>query len=687
MTKTLIITEKPSVAMDIAKVLPENFNRQDGYLEGDTKIISWAVGHLIELAMPQDYNAKYEKWDIEDLPIIPEQFILKPKSATVKQLNILKNLLQRTDITNIINACDAGREGELIFRYIMQYTNCTKPHQRLWLSETTDKAVRNAFNNLKGSSEVENLSKAAIARSQADWLVGLNATRAYTTKNFTKLSVGRVQTPTLAILVNRELEIENFKPTTYFEIEADFGYKAKWFKNNLDRFSIKAEAEAVFKKFLKNDKGIITKVEEKELRENPPMLYNLNDLQKDANKILGLTANQTLEVAQNMYENKLITYPRTDCRHLSTALADTMGDRLNALKNTELAEFIEQATEDIRGKKRYVDDSKITDHTAIIITDNKVDLNSLSENEKQVYLLVARRTLAIFFPNSVTKKVEIITSCQNETFLTKGSVILMQGWRRLIKDEEKDDNILPNVQEGQEVILDDISLLEKETSPPKRFTEGDLLSAMENVSKRIQDEELKEVMTGKGLGTPATRAGMIERLINVGYVERKKKLLVPTEKGKYLISIVSEEMANPETTAEWEYTLLEIEKGNYSDKEFLNNIKQFTLDIVNEVKNMEIKKDFKKDIISIGNCPLCNRPVIENKKGYGCSGYKEGCKFVVWKEVAGKKVSEAQAVKLIKDGKTGLIKGFKSKKGNDFDAHLKYDKQENKIVFEFAEKK
>lgn len=686
MNKTLIITEKPSVAMDIAKVLADKFNRQDGYLEGETKVISWAVGHLIELAMPEDYNAKYEKWDIEDLPIIPEQFILNPKSSTVKQLNILKGLLKRSDVTNIINACDAGREGELIFRYIMQYTNCTKPHQRLWLSETTDTAVSKAFNNLKDSTEIENLSKAAIARSQADWLVGLNATRAYSAKHKEKLSVGRVQTPTLAILVNRELEIANFKPAPYFEIEADFGYKAKWFRNNLDRFSNQEEGEEIFKKFFKNDKGRVEKVEEKEVREQAPMLYNLNDLQKDANKKLGLTANDTLNIAQNLYEAKLITYPRTDCRYLSFALADTMEDRLNSLQNTELAEFIGQATEDIKENKRYVDDNKITDHTAIIITSTPADFKSLSENEKQIYLMVARRTLAIFFLNSITKKVEIITSCQNETFLTKGSIILTQGWKRILKDEQEENNILPNVQEGQEVILDDINLLEKETSPPKRFTEGDLLSAMENVSKRIADEELKEAMTGKGLGTPATRAGMIERLINVGYVERKKKLLVPTEKGKYLISIVSGEMANPETTAEWEYNLLEIERGTYSDRKFLNNIKQYTLNVVNEVKAMEITKNFNKDINSIGNCPLCNRPVIENKKGYGCSGYKEGCKFVIWKVVAGKKVSEAQAKNLIVNGKTGLIKGFKSKKGNNFDAYLKYNRQENKMEFEFAKR-
>ncbi len=682
MTKTLIITEKPSVAMDISMILEDDLKFKNGYLEGDSKIISWAVGHLIELAMPQDYNKKYEKWNIEDLPIKPLEFMLKPKESTTKQLNILKHLLQRNDVTNIINACDAGREGELIFRYIMQFTNCRKPHQRLWLSETTDTAVRQAFSNLKDSSEVENLSKAAIARSQADWLVGLNATRAYTTKHFTKLSVGRVQTPTLAILVNRELEIENFKAIPYFELEADFGYKAKWFKNNLDRFSDKEEAEAVLKMFSENPKGRIEKIEEKEAQENPPMLYNLNDLQKDANKMLGLTANQALEVAQKLYESKLITYPRTDCRHISFAIADTMPDRLKALEKTELAEYLSEAVRDIK-TKRYVDDNKITDHTAIIITDNKPDFNSLSNVEKEVYLMVARRTLAIFFPAYTSKKVEIVTSCQNETFKSKGSVVLIEGWKRIIKEKEKEEYNLPNLLEGEEVFLQDINLLEKETTPPKRLTEGDLLSTMENIGRRIENNELKEAIIEKGLGTPATRASIIERLIKIAYVERKKKVLVPTEKGKYLISIVSEKLKNPETTAEWEFNLLEIEKGNYSDKEFMDSISQFTMDIVNEVRTMEVKKEFKQERKSIGNCPLCGKPIVENRKGYGCSGYKEGCKFVVWKVVAGKKISEAQAKKLVTEGKTGLIKGFKSKKGNSFDAYLKYNKQGNKMEFEF----
>lgn len=685
MNKTLIITEKPSVAMDISMVLTDDFSRRDGYLESNQKIISWAVGHLIELAMPQDYDKKYVKWNIEDLPILPIEFILKPKEATTKQLNILKNLLKRNDVTNIINACDAGREGELIFRYIMQFTSCNKPHQRLWLSETTDSAIRNAFNNLKDSSEMENLSKAAIARSQADWLVGLNATRAYTTKHNTKLSVGRVQTPTLAIIVNRELEIENFKVIPYFELEADFGYKSKWFKNNLDRFSNKTEAEAVLKMFSKKDKGKVEKMEEKEIRENPPMLYNLNDLQKDANKMLGLTANQALEVAQKLYEAKLITYPRTDCRHISVAIAESMPDRLNALANTELAEYINEATGDIKSK-RYTDDSKITDHIAIIITDNEADFNFLSKTEKEVYLMVAKRTLAIFFPVCISKKVEITTICKNETFLSKGSVTLMQGWKRILKEEETEKYDLPNLQEGQEVTLKDIKLLEKETTPPKRLTEGDLLSAMENIGRKIEDSELKEAIVEKGLGTPATRAGIIERLIKVAYVERKKKVLVPTEKGKYLISIVSEDLKSPETTAEWEYQLLEIEKGNYSNKEFINNISQFTMDIVKAVTEMEVTKDFKKDFKTLGNCPLCSRPVVENKKGYGCSGYKDGCKFIIWKEVAGKKISEAQAKKLLEEGKTGLIKGFKSKKGNNFDAYLIYNKQENKTEFEFNKK-
>lgn len=691
MAKTLIITEKPSVAIEISKILPENFARQDGYLEAKSQVITWAVGHLIELAMPQDYDAKYQRWQIEDLPIIPLEFILKPKTATLKQLKIIKTLLDRNDIDSIINACDAAREGELIFRYIMQFCKSDKAHKRLWLSETTDIAVKNAFEKLKDGSQVENLAKSAIARSQADWLIGINASRAYTAKFRDKLSVGRVQTPTLAIIVNRENEIKNFTSKAYWEIHAEFTlYKAKWFREDEDRFFDKAKAEAIFNKFSVGEIAKVEKIEEKVTKDNPPLLFNLNDLQKEANKKYGLTAEQTLKVAQTLYESKLITYPRTDSRHLTKALADTMPERIQALQNTELGKLLSKASENIKTKKRFTDDSKVSDHTAIIITNIAPKLNSMSENEQRIYILIAKRTLAIFFPPAKFKNTKIITSCQEETFLTKGKITLDPGWRQVIEvdtdDEEQQE--LPKVSKGDETKLESVKLEEKESKPPKRLSEADLLSAMENAGRFVEDEELKEAMKGKGLGTPATRAAIIEKLISTEYIERKKKLLYPTEKGDYLINLVSTELKTPETTGEWEQKLLEIEKGEYDSEKFMNDIKDLSSSIVEEVKkikpNINVVVDNTKEQIAI--CPSCQNPIIENQKGYGCSAFRYGCKFVIWKEVAGKKISKAQAKQLIESGKTDLITGFKSKKGNLFDACLKFDSKEDKIVFEFTNK-
>ncbi|CFX16139.1 DNA topoisomerase III [Syntrophomonas zehnderi OL-4] len=688
----LIITEKPSVAMDIGKVLG-GFSRQDGYLEKPDMIISWAVGHLVELAMPQDYYPELEKWNLNDLPILPEEFRLKPNPAARKQLQILKGLINRRDVNRLINACDAGREGELIFRNIIQFLNCHKPHDRLWLSETTPAAVKAAFNNLRSSAEVENLFLAATARSQADWLVGINTTRAYTTKYNEILTVGRVQTPTLALIVNRDQEIDGFVPQKYWEIEAKFNtghqnyFIGKWFCGELDRFNSKGEAEAVLNKLIPGSIAQVVKVEQNEKTEQPPMLFNLTDLQKESNKQFGFTAEQTLLITQGLYEKRLLTYPRTDSRHLTEAMSATLPARLNALQKTELDTVVKSITNTDITNKRYVDDLKVSDHTAIVVTEVSPDLSALTADEIKIYILVAKRLVGIFLPPARITQTNIITSCQGETFKTKGKTLLEEGWKKLYIDDVEDGNDsppLPVLIEGQEINLHESQVLDKQTQPPKRYNEADLLSAMENAGKQVEDEELREVMKGKGLGTPATRAAIIEKLISTGYITRQKKTLVATDKGKTLIDIVSTRLKDPEMTGEWEKKLIDIELGKRNFILFSQEIKQFTQDVVNEIKAQEVTTTSFTDRNSVGVCPLCGKPVIENKKAYSCSGWKEGCKFTIWKQIAGKSISQAQAKKIISKGKSDLIKGFKSRKDSVFDAYLRLDN--GSIIFEFPKR-
>ncbi len=692
---TLIITEKPSVAIDISKALSESFRKKDGYLEGNTLIISWALGHLLELCKPQDYDPELERWSIDALPILPGAFNLKPKSATRRQLNTIKSLIDRPDVDRLINACDAGREGELIFRYLIQYLSCRKPYSRLWLSETTPAAIKHAFSHLRSSSEVDNLAMAAVARSQADWLVGINATRAFSVQcgGGGVLTVGRVQTPTLALIVDRESKISGFVPEDYWEIAGEFSagndiYTGKWFRDKQDRFTSRKDAENILVNLLPGSRATISSLEQKETHELPPQLFNLTDLQKEANKRYGLTAEQTLFIAQQLYENKLLTYPRTDSRHLTRAMADTLPERLNALRRTELGKIVGTLT-GIIDDKRYVDDSKVTDHTAIIITGVSPALSQLSENEQKIYLMVAGRMVTMFLPPARFLQTRVITIVGSETFISKGKVTLEQGWKILNSaaqesEDEVSNDSMPVLSQGQQVFLIAADIQGKQTTPPKRYTEADLLSAMENAGRNLEDENLREAMKGKGLGTPATRAAIIEKLIDVGYTTRQKKLLVPTEKGKNLIRIVAPQLKDPEMTGEWEQKLLEIEQGKYHSKLFMEGIKKLTGMIVNEVKSREpAARQQNKE--SLGNCPLCGKTVVDGKKGYGCSGWREGCKFVIWKTIAGKRITEANVKQLLKSGKSNLIKGFKSRKETEFDAYLKLE--DGKVVFAFPPRK
>jgi DNA topoisomerase-3 len=657
------------------------------------------LGHLLELAEPEDYDPELKKWSLEQLPLIPPEFTLKPISSGRKQLTTIKRLVQSPDVSTVVNACDAGREGELIFRRIYAWCKGQKPVKRLWLSEATPAAIKEAFRRLRDSRELDNLAAAAEARAQADWLVGINATRAFTCRHNRLLSVGRVQTPTLALVVAREREIRAFKPEPYFEVWATFRkstgetYRGKWFREKQDRLQDKQEAENLTKQI--STGGIVEKIEQKEAREQPPQLFNLNDLQKEANKKYGLTAQKTLDAAQALYEkHKLLTYPRTDSRHLTTALVrDTLAGRLEAL--TGIPDYAGLVPKNLpQLGKRYVDDSKVSDHHALIPTASRPDLSKLSPAEQKVYDLVVRRFLAIFYPDARYAVTRVVTAAGGEKFLSQGRVELDLGWKAVYgrqeegeaesKDEES--QALPQLAESEEVAVQGVEVKAKQTRPPQRYTEATLLAAMENAGRLVEDKEMADTLKAAGgIGTPATRAAIIERLIQVGYLRREKKNLLPTAKGETLIGLVPKEVKSVELTARWEEGLKEIEEGQRDFNEWLEGIKNFTTEVVRMAREQEATPGAEPDREVLGRCPLCGREVMEYPKSYSCSGYKEGCKFAIWKEIAGKKITANQAKELLQRGKTGVIKGFKSKTGKKFYAALTLG-EGGKVNFEFAER-
>jgi len=666
--------------------------------------VSWALGHLVELAGPHEYDPGLKKWSIESLPIIPGTFKLKPVQGTEKHLKILKDLVNSREISLIINACDAGREGELIFRRIITWCKCKKNVKRLWLSEATPAAVKKAFNSLREGSDLDNLAAAAEARAKADWLVGLNATRAFSVRHNAVLSVGRVQTPTLALIVNREREINNFRPETYWEVWATFQkkdggiYRGKWISEKKDRLTGKNEAETIARKT--GSSGEVTRVEQKEKREQPPQLFSLNELQKEANKRHGLTAQETLEAAQALYERyKLLTYPRTDSRYLTEALVrDTLSARLAALASApEYASLVPGRLTELGN--RYVNDSKVTDHHAIIPTAARPDLARLTSNEYNIYDLVARRFLAIFYPDACYAVTEVITVAGEETYLSKGKVEIEPGWKTICGgdiggehvqgNEEEDRQSLPSLAQGDQVSVQNVETTEKKTRPPARYTEATLLAAMENAGRLVDDKEMAGILKESGgLGTPATRAAIIERLIKVGYILRQKKYLVPTTKGVTLINLVPEQVKSPLLTARWEQGLVEIEKGKEPVERWMEGIIEFTRDVVGLAAKQEVSRrtgsiNGNQTRIALGKCPLCECEVAEYPKSYRCTGYREGCTFVIWKVIAGKKISLTQAKILLKNGSTGRLKGFKSKAKKPFEASLVID-EEGKVIFDFG---
>ncbi len=644
--KKLVIAEKPSVARDIARVLKCD-KKGDGFLYNDDYIISWAVGHLVTLCEPEEYDAKYKRWQMETLPIIPDKIKTKAIKNTVSQFKILKKLMDSPKVDSLICATDSGREGELIFRYIYELAGCKKPFQRLWISSMTNKAISDGFASLKDGSEYDNLYISAKCRSEADWLVGINASRAFTIKYNTLLSIGRVQTPTLALIVAKQKEIDNFVVTEYYEVEADFGlYKGTWINEKEEtKIPTREQAKAVADK-VKGKSAKVDSVKKEEKKTLPPLLFDLTELQRECNKKFGFSAQKTLNLAQDLYEKrKMITYPRTDSRHLSDDMIPKLKVVLSKLNNTQI--YNQYASrlmtmDKLPISKRIIDNSKISDHHAIIPTEVNINVNNLSADEFKVYDLVARRFMQVFYPPYVYSTTKIITSSENERFITRGTTVIAKGWQELNvtseKEKKKKDEPLPDVSEGTGLSVNSAKVSQKKTKPPVPYNEAGLLSAMENAGRFVEDEDLKEQLKESGLGTPATRAAIIERLLKVGYIKRNKKYLVPTDKGMKLIEIVPPELKSPETTGKWEKGLTSISKGKMERVKFMNSIKRYVCYIVEQSNKSECKVLFPADkkrgkskAKVLGSCPNCGGNILENSKGYFCTNWKQGCKFTIWK--------------------------------------------------------
>ncbi len=690
----LIITEKPSVAKDIANVLGIN-KRGNGYMAGNGYTVTWCVGHLVLLAMPEEYDSKFKTWNMNTLPIFPTKFKYVINESTKEQYDIVKRLMNNEDVDEIICATDAGREGQLIFGYVYITAECKKPVKRLWISSMTDEAIKEGFNSLRDNKDYYLLYQSAKSRSEADWLVGINATRLFSVKYNQKLTIGRVQTPTLAMIVQRQHEIDNFVPEPFFEISANCGsFTATWYNEDGTRIKEKEKAEEIIKK-CENKEGLITKVTKKKATTERPLLYDLTELQRDGNKKYGYTAEQTLEAAQNLYEKyKLTTYPRTDSRYLSNDMKPKLNGLLLNIKQgyKEAESCIDKVlSQKINTDKRVIDDKKITDHHAIIVTDNIRNLEriKLPEKERNILKLVITRFIVALDKKQEYEQTDIELVIENENFKARGKKITVPGWKEtedillgkaVNTDEEDEKEITKAVKKNDKVNVEELKLLEKKTSSPKLYNEATLLTAMETAGKQIEDEELRENMKSIGLGTPATRAGIIEKLVSVGYIKRNKKNLVPTENGIKLIELVPEKLKKPDLTGEWEQSLNKITSGDEKSQNFIVNIKKYVYDIINEGKRSNLANvsftgnnlyNSNKEVIGI--CPKCGQSIFESEKGFYCSGFRNypKCNFGIWKS---DKVFVENNINLTKEMAKELIEDGKT---NDFSIKLEDGSEKN----------
>lgn len=627
--KSLVLTEKPSVAREIARVLGCR-TKGKGCLEGPGYVVTWALGHLVSLAEPEDYDKKYKTWRLEDLPMLPNKMKLKVIRQTSHQFRAIKDIMRRTDIGELIIATDAGREGELVARWIMEEGRWNKPFKRLWISSQTDTAIKEGFARLKPGKAYDSLYDSAVCRAEADWLIGLNITRALTTKYNAQLTAGRVQTPTLAMIVRREEEIKKFVPRDYWTIRADFGeYFGDWRDaSGQGRIFDPTRAEALRNK-VRGAGGKITDIRVEDKSELPPLAYDLTELQRDANRRFGFSAQKTLATLQSLYErHKIVTYPRTDSRYLSPDIVPTLPDRLKAVAGEDYSSLVRPLLgKPLNTTKRLVDASKVTDHHAIIPTEQFVRLSSLDADERKIFDLVARRFIAVFYPPARYERITLVTTVEGEKFHSRGKVVKDPGWKAVYgktgdgdADEKEKEDVLPEQvlqaqKKGDCKKVQECRTIKSQTKPPARYTEATLLSAMESPGKFVEDEELREALKQGGLGTPATRAEIIEKIVNTDYVERRGKELIPTSKGIQLINLVSEELKSPELTAKWEQALAEIARGKGAKGKFIAGIREYTVQLVRQVTISDLK--FKADNLSRAKCPDCgqNMMVIKGKKG------------------------------------------------------------------------
>lgn len=770
MGKTLIIAEKPSQAREYAKTLGVK-GRGEGYFENEEYIISWCIGHLFELSRPETYmdiDKVGTRWGVRRLPVLPRmgEFKHTLKSGTSTQYHVVARLLKAEEVDQVICGTDADREGQLLFQEVWDAVDCKKPLSRLWISSLTQEAILEGLAKIRPFHEVEGLAQAGYGRSFADWDFGMNLTEGFTAlfgsfdpvrKKPNVISIGRVQTPTLALVVEREWEIQNFVPVRYVEVEAEFSsvggtYKGKWF-DPLDKDKSKDEekssldikrAEEIIAK-VKGQPGIVQSLKEKEVSEPHPLLFDLTSLTVTASKRFGYGAEKVLKIAQSLYEKKAITYPRTDCNFLSSDILPKLPAHLSALKQGPHASWALEASEKPLPKgKRVI--NEITAHHAIIPTTEKISPDKLTPDEYKIWDLIVLRFLSVWFPPARYKETEVITVVTEESFQTKGKILLDLGWKKVEQPsktksetkEEKNPESLPRLLKNETVQTRSCKALQKETKPPKRFTQGDLLKAMESAGREIEDELLRQQLKGKGLGTVATRAATLENLLDRGYLSQEQKTLCPTEKGIGLIRLIKERLPqsclliSAEMTGQMEYELAQVERGELQLSQYMERVEQAIRDIIEELR--EFERSFGKQPISLaplnrgpaaqktkntklaekteknhkvqevnksqqpsdeaqnsstpeilGVCPACGGGIIEGKKGYGCQNWRQGCKFVLWKSpICGKVLTKTQVKGLLKKGKTALIKGFSSKTGKTFSAFLVWENSvAGKIKFEF----
>lgn len=675
----LVIAEKPSVAMSIAKVLGAT-ERKDGYVMGNNYIVSWCIGHLVTSFDPQDYNSCYAEYNLDTLPILPQPYKYKLSDSTKSQYSIVAELMQREDVVSLVCATDAAREGELIFRLVYNYAGCTKPFERLWISSMEDKAIKEGFASLKDGNNYNNLYNAALARLQADWYVGINFSRLYSSLYKAKISVGRVQTAVVNLIVQRQLEIDNFKSVPYYVIEVDCGD----FIAKSDKYNTTEAAEGIIN-ICNGSTGTITNIDEKQCKDNPPTLFDLTTLQREANKVYGYTAQQTLDCVQKLYEKKLVTYPRTDSKFLTEDMKASTEQLVDELVQSHLVAFeIKKSyNKDEKSVDKIINNAKVSDHHAIIPTKTLLssDIDNLPKTEINILNLIIYRLLAAVYKPCIYTETIVTLTVNGKDFTVKGKKIIDYGYRVILNylkgEKNKEAALSPDISLNKVYNNIKFSLDEKKTAPPKPYDDDSLLSAMEDAGKQTENDTYSSILKEcKGIGTPATRASIIEKIINIGYVERKKKIFVPTNKAYSLVKIVPDDVKSVELTAKWEQQLDLISKGEFSAQEFIENIFDYVSSVVQNGKKQADTADtsiFRTSYEIVGVCPRCGKNIMDYPKTYACESGKDGCGFVIFKNNKfwtdkKKPLSPTMVSKLLKDGKVNVKGLYSEKKGKKYDA-------------------